>query len=104
MLGPGHCFLLLFYRERGIEFSFLSSASIYVITTHYFDGGLWISQILHYDYVVLLGDQKQLFGDVGVIRSPGAFPFLYIILRIIRYNATFGCTICHIVSMYHYTL
>lgn len=74
MLGPGYCCLLLFYRERGIEFSFLSSASIYVITTHYFDGGLWISQILHYDCVVLLGNQKQLFGDVGVNSpSPGAF-------------------------------
>lgn len=69
MLGPGHCFLLFFYRERGIEFSFLSSASIYVLTTHYFDGGLWISQILHYDCVVLLGDQKQLFGGVGVNSS-----------------------------------
>lgn len=73
MLGPGHCCLLLFYRERGIEFSFLSSASIYVITTHYFDGGLWISQILHYDYVVLLGDRKQLFGDVVGVNSSFAW-------------------------------
>lgn len=43
----------VFHRERGIEFSFLSSASIHVITTHYFDGGSWISQILHYDCIVL---------------------------------------------------
>ena len=62
-VGSRSLLFAVFLQGAWHRVSFLSSTSIYVICTHYFDGGLRISQILHYD--VLLEIKKLLF-EVGM--------------------------------------